>query len=257
MIAGTGRALPLFICALLASCSTTPTVPAQTEVCVLGMIHSGHETAELWGLEEVSATLRNLQPDAVLAEIPPDRYSAAAAQFAANGVITEPRVLRFPEYTGVLFPLQAEVGYAIVPCAAWTRPMADARRALLEDWKTTRAQDTAEVDAGEAWIDAQLAAMGDPDDPRILHTDRYDEFVRRGLEPYDRLFGDDLGPGGWTNINAAHWALLEQAIDARAGQRLVITFGSWHKYWFMDRLRERDDVVLLDARDFLPQEDGR
>ena len=244
---------PLLGWLLLASaCASSPATIEKTQVCVLGMIHSDHLESQSWGLEAVRETLSALRPDAVLAEIPPDRYPAAAAEFSAEGRIAEPRVSRFPEYTEVLFPLQAELGFEIVPCAAWTRPMADDRRQKLERWRTERADDTALVDAGMASIDERLSEGGELDDPRRIHTDEYDRVVKEGLEPYDRLFGEDLGLGGWTNINAAHWALLEKAIDKRAGQRLVITFGGWHKYWFVERLRERDDVVLLDAREFLP-----
>ena len=248
-------ALVALTLALVPACASTwaGDAPAtRTEVCVLGMIHGDHRTSATWGLADVEATLRALAPDAVLCEIPPDRQPVAAAEFAANGVIEEPRVSRFPEYTDVLFPLQAELGYAIVPCAAWTRPMADERSAKLERWRTVRPADTAAVDAGFALIEERHAELGGADDPRVIHTALYDEAVRAGTRPYDERFGADLGPGGWTQINAAHWALIEAAIDARPGERLVITFGAWHKYWFLDRLRERGDVVLLDAREYLP-----
>ena len=225
----------------------------KTEVCVLGMIHGDHVDSQRWGLPQVRDALRALEPDAVLAEIPPDRYPQAAREFSAAGRIDEPRVKRFPEYTGVLFPLQEELGYEIVPCAAWTEPMADDRKAKLARWKMIRPGDSEAVEAGMGSIDARLEEFGFLDDPLLIHTDTYDEIVEEGLEPYDRLFNDDLGLGGWTNINAAHWALLEQAIEDRPGQRLVITFGGWHKYWFLQRLREREDVVLLDAKEFLPR----
>ena len=67
------------------------------------------------------------------------------------------------------------------------------------------------------------------------------------MAPYNRLFNDDLGPGGWDNINAAHYALIEAYLNEHSGegQRVLITFGAWHKYWLLDRLRARDDIVLL------------
>lgn len=217
------------------------------------MIHGDHETSEAWGIPEVITTLRALEPDAVLAEIPPDRYPTAAAQFAEHRSIDEPRVARFPEYTRALFPLQREVGFEIVPCAAWTEPMAKDRSAKLARWRSARPEDSAAVEAGQSSIEERLQALGGVDDPHLIHTPTYDEIVKEGLTPYDELFSDDLGPGGWTHINAAHWALLERALEERRGQRLVITFGAWHKYWFLERLRERDDVELLDARLYIPK----
>ncbi len=248
---------PSFLLLLgLLACRSAPSQPdpAQpiTEVCVLGMIHREHVDSTAWGLEAVLETLRALEPDAVLCEIPPDRLPRAMEEFRRLGRIEEPRVARFPEYTGVLFPLQADLGFEIVPCAAWTEEMALERQAKLEGWRTSRAEDTARVEEAQRRAGEAQAALGPVDDPYVIHSDAYDELVRQGMRPYDELFNEDLGPGGWTNINAAHWALLEAALEERRGQRLVITFGAWHKYWFLDRLRDRSDVHLLDPTDYLP-----
>jgi hypothetical protein len=92
--------------------------------------------------------------------------------------------------------------------------------------------------------------------PRGIHTDRYDAIVAEGMEPYSRLWNDDLGPGGWDNINAAHYALIARALDAHRGEgkRFVVMFGAWHKYWLRRALRRRDDIVLRSVRDFLKRE---
>ncbi len=73
------------------------------------------------------------------------------------------------------------------------------------------------------------------------------------MEPYDRLFNDALGPGGWTNINRAHWALIAAALDAERGRgrRVLITFGAWHAYWFKEQLALRDDVRVVSLREAL------
>lgn len=235
----------LLLLALLSSCAAAP----PTEVVVLGMIHGSHRTSEVYGLDTLEAILRESRPDVVLTEIPPDRLARAAAEFAKDGTIEEPRVVRFPEYVDVLFPLQAELGFEIVPCAAWTSVMASARSEALRGFSETRPDDTAAMQAGFASVDERLAELGDPEDPRLIHTDRYDAFVTDGMRPYDELFNDDLGPGGWTNINDAHWALCAEALDGLAGtgKRAVITFGAWHKAPFRERLALRDDVKELDA----------
>lgn len=36
------------------------------------------------------------------------------------------------------------------------------------------------------------------------------------------------------------------------GERIPVTFGGGHKYWLLERLRERGDIELLDLRGFLP-----
>jgi len=103
-----------------------------TEVAVLGMIHGGHRDSETWGLAQVRATLEKLRPDVVCAEIPPDRWERIWTDWTERGAIEDERVLRFPETVDVLLPLAVEMGFEIVPCAAWTQEMAALRRARLQ-----------------------------------------------------------------------------------------------------------------------------
>ncbi|MEM7515719.1 MAG: hypothetical protein AAF368_02175, partial [Planctomycetota bacterium] len=207
--------------------------------------------------EVLRDVLREIEPDVVLTEIPPDRLAAAAEEYARTGKITEPRVKRFPEYTDALFPVQRELPFTIVPCAGWTREMAEARSALLQEWRETRTEDFAEMEAASA--QAELAFEGaagflgmTTEDPRFIHTAEYDLITKGELEPYDRLFNDDLGLGGWTNINRAHYDLIEAAMDEISGQgrTVCLMFGAGHKYWFLEQLRERDDLELIDPMRF-------
>lgn len=238
---------------LLSACASPGGADAlePTEVAVLGAIHGDHRTSESWGIDELRAVLRAYQPDAVLCEVPPDRLDQALAEFNSTGAVEEARVQRFPELTEAVFPLQAELGYTIAPCAAWTQAMADRRSEQLTAWKTARPEDSSAVDAGFASINGFVSARGDEDDPRLIHTDAYDEAVRRGMQPYADLFGEELGDGGWEQINAAHWALLDEALEGRSGQRVLIVFGAWHKYWFRDRISQDANLIELDLKPFL------
>jgi len=229
-------------------CQSAP----KNRVIVLGMIHSGHTSSDVYSLEVLREAIIEIEPDYVLTEIPPDRIENANSSFAETGVVDEARVNRFPEYTGVLYPLTREMNFEIIACAAWTREMAQDRQEKLDLWSTERPVDTMEVENAQYLIEIEMAEKGDPNDPMYIHTDGYDELVRQAMEPYNRLFNDDLGPGGWDNINKAHYALIEAALDEHSGEgkTILITFGAWHKYWFLDRLRKRDDIRLIDPRSF-------
>ncbi|PKM06607.1 MAG: hypothetical protein CVV14_11930 [Gammaproteobacteria bacterium HGW-Gammaproteobacteria-4] len=226
-----------------------------TEVAVLGMIHDGHRKSTAWGLHAVRETITRYRPDVVIAEIPPDRWQRIWRDYAERGVIEDSRVLRFPEYTDVLLPLKVRLGFTVEPGAAWTQEMSDLREARIHVFE----HDPAFAERNAAYQAATRAAEAQDanhllgsDDPRTIQSDEYDRLTKTTLTPYDTYLNDVIGPGGWTNINVAHYRLIDAAIRRHPGQRILITFGAAHKYWLLERLRERDDVRLLDVREFLP-----
>lgn len=87
----------------------------------------------------------------------------------------------------MLFPLQVELGFEIVACAGWTSEMAADRRAKMTAWRDERPEQNVTINVAQATIEQNQRTLGDPDDPRVIHTDAYDEFVRAGMQPYDEL----------------------------------------------------------------------
>ena len=138
-----------FMLACTADKSSPSTEKEKNEVLVLGTIHGGHLTDSVYNNAYVEKLIREINPDFILAEIPPDRMDAAMAGFIRNDSISEPRVMRFPEYVDVVFPLTKSLDFEIIPTAGWTAPMAQERseklRAIsqnperIEDWKAYQA----------------------------------------------------------------------------------------------------------------------
>lgn len=58
--------------------------------------------------------------------------------------------------------------------------------------------------------------------------------------------------GGWTNINQAHYRLIEKTISNYPGKKILLTFGAGHKYWFLEKLQLRTDIQLMDMSLYLP-----
>ncbi len=116
-----------------------------------------------------------------------------------------------------------------------------------------RAAEWATYQRANAHADSAIAAGGEPDDPRWIHTDAYDAAYQIRLGIYKALFNDELGPGGWDNINAAHYAYIARALDAHRGEgkRFLITYGAGHKGWFLRQLRNREDITLMEVGAFL------
>ena len=230
-----------------AGAPSPPASPEINRVIVLGMIHSGHETSEIYSTGRVKGVMREINPDYVLTEIPPDRMDEAMRSFTEEGMVTEARVTRFPEYKDALFPLIPEMSFKIIPTAGWTSEMANFRRDALQaiSQDETRADDWA---AYQAALTEMREAMGERrSDPYFIHSDEYDAITKKGYTPYAQLFANDLGVGDWETINAAHYSYIERALDEHTGEgaTILITYGAGHKYWFLEQLRERSDIELV------------
>lgn len=247
---------------LLLSCNPAPATAPTTdcdrpknEVLILGTIHSGHLTDSVYNNAYVERVIRRIKPDYILAEIPPDRLEAAWEGFRRDDSISEPRVIRFPEYKDVVFPLSKEIDFEIIPTAGWTKPMADERsqklRAISKD-PARKADWDAYVAANEA-SDAAYEATGKVNDPHFIHTHAYDSIQDISLQTYNRLFNVELGLGGWENINIAHYWNIEKALEKHRyeGKRFLIIYGAGHKGWFLRELRKRDDIELMEMAEFL------
>lgn len=243
--------LPILLLGLT-GCSPQPaaTPPeGATIVTVIGAIHGQHRRSEAYSLDVLRRAIVTFDPDFVLVELPPDRFEIASANFDQYGEVRESRADDFPELTDVVFPLRKQLGFEMVPVAAWTAEIAAARRAtekrLARD--PVRAKDWADYQAATKAYGRAVA--GRSDDPQFIHSNAYDAAVRARQETYERLFGDDLGASGWRAINEAHLAHINAALDAVAGQekRVLILFGAWHRYKILETLEARPDVFLVNA----------
>ena len=227
----------------------------KNEVLVLGAIHSGHLTDSVYNINYLTQLIKVINPDIILTEIPPDRFDAAMEGFKRDDSISEPRVMRFPEYVDVIFPLTKEMNFEIIPTAGWTRPMALERqqklRAISQD--SSRKADWEAYRNANRLSDSLYRVTGKVNDPYFIHTDRYDSIQDIALQVYNKLFNVELGLGGWENINIAHYWNIEKALEKHRyeGKRILITYGAGHKGWFLRELRKRDDIHLLEMKPFL------
>ena len=216
---------------------------------VLGTIHSGHLKHEEFGLEVLTDLIKKINPDVILTEIPPDRFDSAVEGFIRDDTISEPRVMRFPEYVDVIFPLSKTMDFEMVPTAGWTKEMADKRsqqlKAISKD--STRTTDWEIFMEAGAKADSLMKASGRQYDPYWINSDDYDKIAEIELATYNDLFNEELGPGGWDNINEAHFSHIADALDKyrNQGKRILITYGAGHKGWFLRALKKRDDVKII------------
>ena len=227
----------------------------KNEVIVVGTIHSQHLTSGKYSLKVFSDIIKNLNPDIVLAEIPPDRFLIANEQFQTSGKIEEPRVLQYPEFSKVIFPLQKVLGFSLKPVSAWTEEMANARESKLEEIKT----DVNKEKDWQTYMEARELSgklfdnFIEEFDPVKIHSDDFDRILDIELQVFSNLFNDDLGKGGWENINEAHYKKIDFELNNITNQnkRVVLVFGSGHKGWLVKKLRLRTDINLKNLLDVI------
>jgi len=251
--------LAFIVLAVLVGCKECPDNNVahlqKNEVLILGTIHGGHLTDSVYNTAYLEKLIRRIDPDYILAEIPPDRMEEAHEGFKRDDSISEPRVMRFPEYVDVVFPLTKEMDFEIIPTAGWTLPMAQERsnklRAISKD--TSRTNDWQHYIAANKRSDSLYKNTGKVNDPYFIHSARYDSIQDVALQVYNELFNVELGLGGWENINIAHYWHIEKALEKHRyqGKRMLIIYGAGHKGWFLRELKKRDDIKLLEMATFL------
>lgn len=227
----------------------------KNEVIVVGTIHSQHLSSKKYSLKVFSDIIENLNPDVVLAEIPPDRFLIADQQFQKSGKIDEPRVLQYPEFSRVIFPLRKALGFSLKPVSAWTEEMANARESKLEEIKA----DVKKEKDWQTYMEARELSgklfnnFMEEFDPVKIHSDEFDRILNIELEVFSNLFNDVLGKGGWENINQAHYKKIDFELNKiiNKNKRVVLIFGSGHKGWLVKKLQSRTDIVLKNLLDVI------
>jgi len=256
----------LIILSLIVSCNNDTnqekeketTTKTKNEVLVLGTIHGRHLTKEIYNLEVLRSLIQKIDPDFILTEIPPDRFPTALKEFQETDSISEPRVKRFPEYIDVIFPLSKTMKFEMIPTAGWTKPMADARSKKLKEISEdpARKSDWERFNQANATSDSLMNATGKRYDPYWINTAEYDQLAEIGLGVYNELFNEELGLGGWDNINVAHFSHIAKALDDHQyeGKRFLITYGAGHKGWFLRALKKRADIKIVELADIVPKD---
>jgi hypothetical protein len=147
------------------------------------------------------------------------------------------------------------MNFEIIPTAGWIKEMADFRNQKLKEISEddSRIDDWNEYLTGEHLSDSLSKTLGSEEDPLFVNSPKYDEAVEVWAEPYNRLFNEELGLGGWDNINKAHYTNIVKAIENSKWKekRLLITYGAGHKGWFLRELNKRNDVKIIDLESSL------
>lgn len=236
--------------ALLVACSS-----AQTEVAVLGVVHSKKFTPK------VIRTVRSYKPQVVFVEIPPHLFKKEVKVADKRGFETTREYLEertrwikyFPNvYAGVL-PLRKEMGYAVEPVSGWREAVSSDRKRFWDehgkDPEVVRLRGV--HDRAKQALDEIVKREGST--LWFLNTPHYTDAKRIERSVWSACFDEGLGRGGEVAINTEHYNTIERALKRHASKRILIVYGAAHRYWFIDRLVKNKAVTLVDILPHIPR----
>ena len=249
--------------AVAPSAVASPVQPAaaRTRVLVLGTLHGEHLTSKLWGLEQLRATIRRIGPDVVCVELADDNLKAALETWSARKVIEDTRVLRFPEYVQVVFPLMDEMQFTLESGALWHAMLDAMRRGKVADFNKLEQfkEQRAAYEVAKTWSQNWLAAQpqGVADDPYYIHSADFDLHAKARAGAYDYYLNEWIGrPSGWTYVHDEHYEKIMEAVRKHPGETVLVMFGAKDIYWFHEQLRWNPDIDFVDVRPYLPGGDS-
>ena len=222
-----------------------------TEVAILGTLHRGHETSTHYGLAEVEAVIRAANPDVVMLEVPPHLFPSVVEACTGGPVTPEAAVFAtsYPEVCEVAIPLQASMGYTMLPISGWTESVSEDREAyyathpigpgtreyILAQHRSQAAQLDNDMWENPAWVNGEEYLALSSDEGRWLSY----------------FAEEDLGDAGELRLNSRHAGLMLDGIREHVGERILVMFGARHRYFLLGAAEASNLATIVDVNRFV------
>lgn len=221
--------------------------PDRTEVVFIASLHRGHLHHEDYPMSMLEKLVRAVEPEVVIAEIPPAGRARIEAALAAEQ--PDPWLESFPELSQVVYPLHRELGFELVAASAWERQVSD-------DWSTYWAAHPNGPDA-ELYQNAAThfarVTEDEDDDPEWLHSPTYRRLAAWTDTALSSHAGDELGAADPIRLGRRHAAAVVRAILAHQGRRIAVVWDA-RKRWILEReVQTLSNVTIHDTRWFIEQ----
>lgn len=230
-----------------------PLVVEDTVVSFLGTLHNTH-LGNGYPLTIIEQTVRNFDPDLVLVELPPpDFESALAASDARSDDASEAPdhawLRNKPELYDVVLPLRTTLNYEVLPVSGWTAE-ARADRDAYYMVNPHGPMERRYIMANAAFHAAFLEHEGFSN-PAWLHGEAYLEGLTAASRWLSFYAEEDMGRGGELLIQSRHARLIEDAIRAFPGRRILVVFDATAR-WYLEPVVQSMDVRWTSITQFLP-----
>lgn len=208
---------------------------ATNEVVVLATQHFISDMPDGYTPGHLRALLTKIKPDVIAVEAPtnaPDPWSLAPY-----------------DCWKITKPWADEQQIPIVP-VGWLEPAYQSElmgmfQAYQQQGKTGDYQQVEQT--------FQLASAQQPATCAFMNSPAYQDLWRSYHQKLHDLYGRETP---WEAWNTKIVANIEKACRERPGKRLAVVFGGAHGYYLADRLRESDDIKVIEAESFFPLSDA-
>jgi len=206
----------------------------MNEVIILGTQHRLHHSDKVYSMNTLLQIIERVKPTVLLAELSPEQLSGESTCFSK------------PEYPEAILPWAKASGvvvHAIQPRNSIALKDESKKLSLRDSLKGTVQWETY-VKALESGSSIKVKELS------ILHSEGIDVLFEFLDAVHSSLF-PDLG------VLRAKWneALYRRAyhvLSSLKSEKVLITIGMRHRYWFARRLRKRSDVALSSVQAYLP-----
>ncbi len=254
-------------CGGASSASTTPDTleattqlpvllaPQQSTVAFLGTLHEAHLRGG-YPLSVVEQTIRNFEPDLVLVELPPASFEEALVDSDARAedpshVLANRWLRNKPELYNVVLPLRTELGYDVLPVSAWTAGAQADRDAYY--FEHPHGPMERYYIMANAAFHAEFLENNGFTNPQWLHESAYLDGLTAASRWLSYYAEEEMGRGGELRMQAAHAALVEDAIRAFPGRRILIVFDTTSRWYLEPVVRGIAGVHFASTTGFLPR----
>jgi hypothetical protein len=219
--------------------SQTSRKAKKSEIFVLATLHQFHAESKYYSFETLSRIIEKLHPDVLAVELTPADLASRREQKTKQ------------EYQKSIFPLIDKHKYQTVALEPSEPKFTELVSLIRDSEKDLREKSPDKTAAFTIYVETLYDHLfKDWDSPLAVNSNQTDSHFEIKHEYQNKIY-DERQKLGWEGWNTHFLEKILEAAANNPGQRIVVTVGAEHAFWLRKNLREKKQVRLLEAVDYL------
>lgn len=210
-----------------------------SEVVVLSTLHQFHGTNQGYSFADLSAIIERIEPDILAVELTPVALKNRTEQKTKQ------------EYPRSVFPLIDKHGYKAVPLEPAEPEYSRLVGLLTQSNKKMREKQPERLEAFSVYSKKLYEHLHETwKSPAAVNSPETDALFDVKHRFQNALFGESEREV-WDGWNSHFLKQILSTAKLNPGKRILVLVGAEHAYWLRNRLKEAQDVRLIDVQRFL------